>query len=76
MRKINDLSDSENLEFLQDMKETYSASIESAIRVADKYGISRDETLEHFAAVLKFMVRIGTFKNYELNEKEANENRG
>lgn len=46
MRNINDLSDSETLEFLQDMKETYSASIESAIRVADKYGISRDETLE------------------------------
>ena len=76
MRKINDLSDSESLEFLQDMKETYSASIESAIRVADKYGISRDETLEHFAAVLKFMVRIGTFKNYELNKEEADENRG
>ena len=76
MRKIKDLSDSESLEFLQDMKETYSASIESAIRVADKYGISRDETLEHFAAVLKFMVRIGTFKNYKLNEEEADENRG
>ena len=76
MRKINDLSYSESLEFLQDMKEAYSTSIESAIRVADKYGISRDETLEHFAAVLKFMVRIRTFKNYELNEEEANENRG
>lgn len=76
MRKLQDLSDAEKSEFAQDMTDASVDAIESVIRVADKYGISRDETMKQFSIVLLFSAKADSFENYEISEEEANENRG
>lgn len=76
MRKLQDLSDAEKSEFAQDMTDAHVDAVESVIRVADKYGISRDKTLKQFSIVLQLSTKIDSYEDYELNKEEANENRG
>jgi hypothetical protein len=76
MRNIKDLSDAEAQEYSIDMAEAHSAAIESVIRIADKYGISRDEAMKHFSTVMVVMAKCSSFEGYKLNKEEANENRG
>lgn len=76
MRNIKDLSDAEAQGYLIDMTEAHSAAIKSAIRIADKYGISRDEVIKHFSTVMVAMAECASFKDYKFNEEEADENRG
>lgn len=76
MRKIKDLSDVEKFDFAQDMTEANSAAIESVIRIADKYGISRDEAMKQFSTVTAFMAKCATFKKFKFDKEEADENRG
>ena len=76
MRKIKDLSDAEAMEYSTDMTEANSAAIESVIRIADKYGISRDEAIKQFSTVTVIMTKFSSFKGYEFNKEEADENRG
>lgn len=75
MRKLQDLSDAEKSELLQDMTDASADAIENVIRVADKYGISRDETMKQFSIALLFSANTESFENYEISEEEANENR-
>ena len=76
MRKIKDLSDAEAKEYSIDMTEANNAAIESVIRIADKYGISRDEAIKQFSTVTVIMAKFSSFKGYVFNKEEADENRG
>ena len=76
MRKIKDLSDAEAKEYSTDMTEANSAAIESVIRIADKYSISRDDAIKQFSTVTVIMAKFSSFKGYEFNKEEADENRG
>lgn len=76
MRKLVDLSDSEKDSFVIEMAEIQSDATEKVIKVADKYGISRDETMKRFTLSLKIMTVFGSFENCEISEEEANANRG
>lgn len=62
MRKIKDLSDAEAKEYSIDMTEANTAAIESVIRIADKYGISRDEAIKQFSTVMAIMAKFSSFK--------------
>ena len=75
MRKINDLSDAEKFDFAQDMTEAHSNAAEIVIKIADKYGISRDETMEQFAIVLRTIAKLEVFENYETSEEVKHANR-
>lgn len=76
MRNIKDLTDAEANRYAIDMAESNSATTQSVIRIADKYGISRDEAMKHFIAVMEVMVKTVSFEDYKLNKEEADENRG
>lgn len=76
MRKLQDLSDAEKSEFAQDMTDAHVNAVESVIKVADKYGISRDKTMKQFSIVLQISTKIDSFENYGISEEEADENRG
>lgn len=43
-------------------------TLESVIKVADKYNINRDELLKKFATTFGVMVELGTFKEYKIKE--------
>lgn len=73
MRRLQDLSDSEKDSFVIEMAEIQSDATEKVIKVADKYGISRDETMKRFTLSLKIMTVFGSFENCEISEEEANE---
>lgn len=76
MRNIKDLTDAEANRYAIDMAESYSATTQSVIRIADKYGISRDEAMKHFIAVMAVLVKTVSFEDYKFNKEEADENRG
>ena len=76
MRNIKDLSDAEANRFAMEMAESNSATTESVIRIADKYGISRNEAMKHFIVVMAVMVKTVSFEDYKFNKEEADENRG
>lgn len=76
MRRLQDLSDAEKSEFAQDMTDAHVNAVESVIKVADKYGISRDKTMKQFSIVLQISTKIDSFEDYEISEEEADENRG
>ena len=76
MRKIKDLSDAEANRFAMDMAESNSATTKSVIRIADKYGISRNEAMKHFVTVMAVMAKTVSFEDYKFNKEEADENRG
>lgn len=75
MRKITDLSDAEANRFAMDMTEANCATTVSVIRIADKYGISRNEAMKHFIAVMSVVVKTASFEDYKFNKEEADENR-
>lgn len=76
MRRLRDLSDAEKSEFAQDMTDAHVNAVESVIKVADKYGISRDRTMKQFSIVLQISTKIDSFEDYEISEEEADEDRG
>lgn len=76
MRNIKDLTDAEANRFALDMTEVNSTATESVIRIADKYGISRDEALKHFITVMAVLVKNASFEDYKFNKEEADANRG
>lgn len=76
MRNINDLSDAEANRFAMDMAESNSATTKSVIRIADKYGISRNEAMKHFIAVMTVMVKTVSFEDYKTSEEGKHANRG
>lgn len=76
MRKIKDLSDAEVNRYAMDMAESNSATTQSVIRIADKYGISRNEAMKHFIDVMAVLVKTVSFEDYKFNKEEADENRG
>lgn len=76
MRKITDLSDVEANRLAFDMAEVNSTATESIIRIADKYGISRDEAMKHFITVMAVVAKTLSFEDYKFNKEEADENRG
>lgn len=43
-------------------------TVESVIKIADKYGLDRDTTLRKFADKFAFMTELGIFKNYQIKE--------
>lgn len=63
MRKITDLSDMEATRFSFDMAEVNSTAAESVIRIADKYGISRDEAMKHFITVMAVVAKTMSFED-------------
>lgn len=63
MRKIIDLSDAEANRFAMDMAESNSATTVSVIRIADKYGISRDEAMKHFIIVMASVTKFMSFED-------------
>lgn len=73
MRRLQDLSDSEKDSFVIEMAEIQSDATEKVIKVADKYGISRDETMKRFTLSLKIMTVFVPLEDYEISEEEANE---
>lgn len=75
MRRLQDLSDAEKFDFTQDMTEANSAAIESVIRIADKYGISRDEAMKHFSVVMAVMAESVSFKDFKISEEVKHANR-
>lgn len=76
MRKLQDLSDAEKSEFAQDMTDAHVNAVESVIKVADKYGISRDKTMKQFSIVLQISTKIDSFEDYEISEEAKHANRG
>ena len=76
MRNIKDLSDAEANRFAMDMVESNSATTESVIRIADKYGISRNEAMKHFIAVMAVMVKTVSFEGYKTSKEVKHANRG
>ena len=76
MRNIKDLTDAEANRYAIDMAESNSATTQSVIRIADKYGISRDEAMKHFISVMAVLVKTVSFEDYKFNKEEADENRG
>ena len=69
MRKLQDLSDAEKFDFAQDMIDAHCNATKSVIKIADKHGISRDETMEQFAIVLLTMAELGSLEDYEASEE-------
>ena len=76
MRNIKDLTDAEANRYAIDMAESNSATTQSVIRIADKYNISRDDAIKQFSTVTAIMAKFSSFKGYEFNKEEADENRG
>ena len=76
MRKINDLSDAEANRYATDMAEIQSDVINEIVSVADKYGLDRDRVIKHFSIVMEVLAKSASFKDYEFNKEEADENRG
>lgn len=76
MRNINDLSDAEANRFAMDMAESNSTTTKSVIRIADKYGISRNEAMKHFIAVMTVMVKTVSLEDYKTSEEVKHANRG
>ncbi len=44
--------------------------IESVIRIADQYGMDRDETIESTAWIILEMMEVATYKDYQFEEAE------
>ena len=45
--------------------------IEKVIKVADQFGMDRDETIEKAAWIILEMMEVATYKNYQLEETES-----
>lgn len=73
MRRLVDLSDSETDSFVIEMAEIQNDATEKVIKVADKYGVSRDETMRRFLTVMHIVNSLGSLEDYEISEEEANE---
>ena len=69
MRNIKDLSDEEKQSFLIEITEIHCDATDKVIRVADKYGISRDEVMKHFVTVFQIVSVFESFEDYELSEE-------
>ena len=76
MRKITDLSDAEANRLAFDMAEVNSTATESVIRIADKYGISRDEAMKHFITVMAVVAKTMSFEGYKTSGEVKHANRG
>lgn len=75
MRKIIDLSDAEANRLAFDMAEVNSTATENVIRIADKYGISRDEAMKHFITVMAVVVKTMSFEGYKTSGEVKHANR-
>ena len=75
MRRLQDLSYSEMDSFSSDLAEIQSDATEKVIKVADKYGVSRDEVMKDMLTVMHIVTELKQLEDYEINEEEANENR-
>ena len=76
MRKINDLSDSEVKSFSDELAEIQCDATEKVIKFADKFNVSRDDVMKTFLTTMLVATELKSFKDYEISEEEANENRG
>lgn len=76
MRKINDLSDAEKNRYAMDMAEIQRDVTEEIVKLADKYGISRDEAMKHFITVMAVVAKTISFEDCKFNKGEADANRG
>mgnify|MGYP004661456025 CR=1 FL=1 len=76
MRKITDLSDMEANRCAMDMAEIQCNATKEIVRLADKYRISRDETMKHFSTVMMFMAKSMSFEDYKTSEEVKHANRG
>ena len=74
-RNIKDLSDAEANRFAMDMAESNRATTESVIRIADRYGISRSEAMNHFITVMAVMAKTVSFEDYKTSEEVKHANR-
>ena len=45
-------------------------TLESVIKIADKYHLDRDNLLKEFAYKFAMVCELGTFKDYEIEEGE------
>lgn len=75
MRRLQDLSHSEVDDLSSDLAEIQSDATEKVIKVADKYGVSRDEVMRKMLTVMHIVTELEPLEDYEINEEEANENR-
>lgn len=61
--------------FLERLSEIEADATDKMIRLADEYGVSRDDTMEQFSWGISVLTDNVSFEDYEIEEK-ANENRG
>ena len=75
-RKASDLQVSEASEFLMEMSAFGVNVFEGIFRIADAYGVSRDETLKRFLTAASSVINAKSFENYELTDKNGKNDRG
>ena len=76
MRKITDLSKAEANRCAMDMAEIQCNATEQIARLAVRYGISRNEAMKHFIAVMTVMVKTVSFEDYKTSEEVKHANLG
>lgn len=75
MIKAHELPQREVMSFIERLSDIQSESTDKVIRLADEYGVSRDDAMETFSCGISLVTSKVSFENYEI-EEEADENRG
>ncbi len=65
----------EVMSFIDRLSDIQSESTDKVIRLADEYGVSRDDAMDTFLYGISLVTSKVSFENYEI-EEEADENRG
>lgn len=76
MRRLQDLSDSEVNSLSDELTEIQCDATEKVVKIADKYGISKDAVMKTFLTTMMIVTKLKPLDDYEISEEEANENRG
>lgn len=74
MIKAHELPQREVMSFIERLSDIQSESTDKVIRLADEYGVSRDDAMDKFSCGISFVASNVSFKDYEI-EEEADENR-
>lgn len=64
----------EVMSFIDRLSYIQSESTDKVIRLADEYGVSRDDAMDTFSYGISLVTSKVSFENYEI-EEEADENR-
>ena len=75
MIKAYELPNHEVMSFIKRLSEIQAELVDQVIRLADEYGVSRDDAMEQFSWGVSVLTSNVSFEDYEI-EEEANENRG